>query len=153
MIVFGRKIGHVEPAKLPNLTFPGRTLSSKRLTSICAHPFARNWQLAGDVILIWLLMDPKIWFNTLKYSKKLLILLKGKPQLKQTTFSEKIRLGISCESYTKQTNHMKYQVLFSLKNNKINLALITTADGILNILLVSSVRLHMKCQVLFLWKK
>ena len=30
-------------------------------------------------------------------------------------FSEKIRLDISFESFAEQTIHMKYQVLFSLK--------------------------------------
>ena len=29
--------------QLANHTFPGQALSSKRLTSTCAHPFVRNW--------------------------------------------------------------------------------------------------------------
>ena len=33
-------------------------------------------------------------------------------------FPEKTRLDISCESYAKQTIHMKCQDLFSLKKNK-----------------------------------
>ena len=37
-------------------------------------------------------------------------------------FSEKIRIGISCELSAEQTIHMKYQVLFSLKKvNKIRM--------------------------------
>ena len=50
--------------------------------------------------------------------------LKRQSQLKQTTiliyfyFQKKTSLDISCELSTKQTIHMKYQDLFSLKNKK-----------------------------------
>ena len=33
-------------------------------------------------------------------------------------FSKKIRLDVSCESSARQRIHMKYQVLFSQKNNE-----------------------------------
>ena len=33
--------------------------------------------------------------------------------------SKEIRLDVSCESSARQRIHMKYQVLFSLKNNEI----------------------------------
>ena len=34
-------------------------------------------------------------------------------------FSQKIKLHISCQSSAMETIHMKYQVLFAWKNNKI----------------------------------
>ena len=36
-------------------------------------------------------------------------------------FSEKIRLDIFCESSARQSSHMKFKIVFSLKNNKVNL--------------------------------
>ena len=33
------QLGHVEPVGLPNHTFPGKALYTKRLTSICIHSF------------------------------------------------------------------------------------------------------------------
>ena len=47
--------------------------------------------------------------NTLKYFFIFIVIF----------FSEKISLDISCQLSARQTIHMKYQVLFSLKN-KIN---------------------------------
>ena len=43
-------------------------------------------------------------------------------------FSEKIRLVITCESSAKQMIHMKWQVLFFQKNNKINFGMSSVAN-------------------------
>ena len=59
------------------------------------------------------------------------VLILSQTKLQQTTLlfflflfyfylSKKIRLDVSCESFAQQRIHMKYQVLFSLKNNEKN---------------------------------
>ena len=60
-------------------------------------------------------------------------------------FSEKLRLNISCESSARQMIHMKYQILFSLKNNNINFRMSSAA------ILLSALWINM-IQWFYMWK-